>query len=99
MPAPLALPLTMATAVGSTGAGPGDTVYIRGGTYKGAVNCTRSGNSGACITFRAYQGELPIFQGSGGSGISSSTAQYVRFIGIAVRNFTSASRSTTQAGS
>jgi hypothetical protein len=31
----------------------------------------------------------PIIQGSGGSGVSSSSAQYVRFIGIAVRNFSS----------
>lgn len=57
----MAAPWTMAKAVGSTGAGPGDTVWIRGGTYNGAVNFTRSGNSGAWITFRAYQGELPIF--------------------------------------
>ena len=61
----------------------------RGGTYNGAVNFTRSGNAGAWITFRAYQGELPIIQGSGGSGVSSSSAQYVRFVGIAVRNFSS----------
>ena len=69
----MAAPWTMAKAVGSTGAGPGDTVYIRGGTYNGAVNFTRSGNSGAWITFRAYQGELPILQGTTGSGISSGS--------------------------
>src|SRR5262245_54713786 len=82
-------PWTMAKAVGSTGAAPGDTVWVRGGTYNGGVNFTRSGNSGAWITFQAYQGELPIFQGTTGSGITSSTAQYVRFVGIAVRNLTS----------
>ena len=76
-------------AVGSTGAEPGDTVWIRRGTYNGAVNFTGSGNAGAWITFRAYQGELPIIQGSGGSGVSSSSAQYVRFVGVAVRNFSS----------
>lgn len=75
----MAAPWTMAKAVGSTGAGPGDTVWIRGGTYNGAVNFTRSGNSGAWITFRAYQGELPIFQGTTGSGISSSSASSARW--------------------
>jgi hypothetical protein len=67
------------------GAGPGDTVWIRGGTYNGAVNFTRSGNSGAWITFRAYQGELPIFQGTTGSGISSSSAQDVKFMQLRPR--------------
>ena len=85
----MAAPWTFAKAVSSTGAGPGDTVFVRGGTYNGAVNFTRSGSAGSWITFRAYQGELPIIQGSGGSGVSSSSAQYVRFMGIAVRNFSS----------
>ena len=85
----MAAPWTFAKAISATGAGPGDTVYVRGGTYNGAVNFTRSGSAGSWITFRAYQGELPIIQGSGGSGVSSSSAQYVRFVGIAVRNFTS----------
>lgn len=74
----MAAPWTFAKAVSSTGAVPGDTVYVRGGTYNGAVNFTRSGSAVAWITFRAYQGELPIIQGTGGSGVSSSSAQYVR---------------------
>ena len=85
----MAAPWTFAKAISATGAGPGDTVYVRGGTYNGAVNFTRSGSAGSWITFRAYQGELPIIQGSSGSGVSSSSAQYVRFVGIAVRNFSS----------
>lgn len=45
----------------------GDTVYIRGGTYYGNLNCidrgNGSGNSGTVgspIAFRAYNGEIPI---------------------------------------
>jgi hypothetical protein len=39
----MAAPWTFAKAISATGAGPGDTVYVRGGTYNGAVNFTRSG--------------------------------------------------------
>ena len=34
--------------------GPGDRVWIRDGTYNGAVNFTRSGNSGAWIAVRNF---------------------------------------------
>lgn len=42
---------------------PGDTVYIRGGTYVGwanQLNPIRAGRADAWITFRAYEGELPV---------------------------------------
>src|SRR5215471_13848723 len=48
---------------------PGDTVYIRGGSYtEGVSSIPRSGTSAAWITFSAYPGELPIFDGAGGGG-------------------------------
>jgi hypothetical protein len=49
-------------------ASPGDTVYIRGGTYRFSgtqatvgVSFTKSGQSGKPIRYFAYAGELPIF--------------------------------------
>lgn len=60
----------------------GDTVYLRGGTYNEAIYPSASGAPNAWITFSAYPGELPILSGA---GVSSSTAQYIRIVGIAVR--------------
>ena len=69
----------------------GDTVYLRGGTYSGSLTPQNSGTASAWITFAAYPGELPIFdgKGAGGTGIGSSTAQYVRFVGLVARNYSS----------
>jgi parallel beta-helix repeat protein len=82
-------PCSIGTA--SRNAQPGDTVYLRGGRYGGTLNPANSGNSGAWITYRAVSGELPIFDGgqSGGTGVGSSSVQYVRFVGIVSRNFSS----------
>jgi hypothetical protein len=76
---------------GASVAQPGDTVSIRGGMYMQAVNVMRSGTAAAWITFSAFPGELPILDGSGsgGTGFSSSTAQYIRVVGIATRNWSS----------
>jgi hypothetical protein len=88
-PGTLAAPWTLAMAVGASGAEAGDTVYIRGGSYTGAYSVTNSGTASAWITFQAYPGELPILDGGGAGGIAfgSSTAQYVKVIGIVARNY------------
>jgi len=46
---------------------PGDTLYARGGTYSGQQYywSSPSGTSGSPITFAAYPGETPIFDGQG----------------------------------
>ncbi len=53
--------ITKAAAV----VGPGDRVWIRGGTYRENVNIQASGTETAPITFEAYPGERPAMDGSG----------------------------------
>lgn len=63
----LASPCTIATAVGgSSPAGPGDTIYLRGGTYAfpAQLVISRSGTSGNPIRLFNYPGEVPILDGS-----------------------------------
>jgi hypothetical protein len=45
-------------------AGPGDTIFLGGGTYREAVSLkNKSGKAGAPITLRAYPGEKPVLSG------------------------------------
>ena len=43
---------------------PGDTLYLRGGTYYDHVSLTKSGTAEAPITIASYPGELAILDGS-----------------------------------
>jgi hypothetical protein len=58
-------------AQGQAAAQPGDTVYIRGGTYfhlstaEFGVNLTKSGSPAKRIHFFAYPGEVPVFDFKG----------------------------------
>jgi len=71
---------------------PGDTVYIRAGTYHEHVNVTRSGSAGAWLTLAAYPGETPTVDGEGfdlwnwGAVIDLSEQSYVRVSGLRVIN-------------
>ncbi len=47
---------------------PGDTVYIRGGTYKEKLTVNTSGTTGNPITIQNYQNERAIIDGTGVSG-------------------------------
>lgn len=44
---------------------PGDTVYVKGGTYKEKITINRAGTSGSIITLAAYGNEKPIIDGTG----------------------------------
>jgi hypothetical protein len=44
--------------------GPGDTVYLRGGTYREQVEIKKYGTSGNWITVKNYPGETPIIDGT-----------------------------------
>ncbi|HVM58970.1 MAG TPA: right-handed parallel beta-helix repeat-containing protein, partial [Candidatus Paceibacterota bacterium] len=51
---------------------PGDTVYVRGGTYtfsgsSDALTISRSGDASGVITYAAYPGETPVIQFGGGA--------------------------------
>ncbi|MDD5527723.1 MAG: InlB B-repeat-containing protein [Patescibacteria group bacterium] len=82
----IAAPCTVATAFANAAAG--DTVYFRGGTYNvpaknsgdwmsGYYNVAHSGTAGNQITFMAYPGETPLFNGtSGGSGDKDGQNHY-----------------------
>jgi hypothetical protein len=82
----LAEPCALTTAAGKPR--PGETVYLRGGTYppQGTslwFDVAVSGDpSGGWITFAAYPCELPIIDAGG----VSITGSYLRFDGIVSRN-------------
>jgi hypothetical protein len=61
---------------------PGDTVYVRGGTYTGSFNITRSGSSGSKIIFKAYNRERAKIDCNGGNpstgNILTAQAHHVR---------------------
>src|SRR5262249_33513384 len=61
--------LTTALAGGptKTEVKPGDTIWLRGGTYTGRFNSTLTGTAGAPITVRQYPGERAILDKASGT--------------------------------
>ncbi len=69
---------------------PGDSVLIRSGVYREYLTVERSGAPGAPISFAAFAGETAILDGTGLDwryGINVEGSDYLRFEGIAVRNY------------
>lgn len=69
----------------------GDTLYVRGGTYKEAVTLWQSGTAGAPIKLAAYAGEAPVVDGQGVSvgqwmGLISLMGNYLDVTGFEVKN-------------
>ena len=69
----------------------GDTVYIRGGTYKESVTINVSGSaSGGYITFQSYSGETAIVDGTGLSVpgeaglINIVDHSYIKIVGLEI---------------
>jgi uncharacterized protein YkwD len=59
-------PIDIATALSNRGpARPGDTIWLRAGVYRGALDSTVSGTAGAPITIRSYPGERAVFDCDG----------------------------------
>ena len=62
----LANPIDLVSALSSSGpARPGDTIWLRGGTYRGAFTSTLNGTSTAPITVRQYPGERATLDNGG----------------------------------
>lgn len=86
-------------------AGPGSTVYVRGGTYNKKLSITRSGSADAGpITFTNYASELPVIDGTGLSVADQEgivqiiDASYITFKGFEIRNFTTSTRNKVPVG-
>jgi hypothetical protein len=74
-------------------ASPGDTIFVRGGTYNERVTISVSGTAGEYITLRGYSGETPILDGTGlgnGTMIYGENISYFKIIGFEIRNHTGA---------
>ena len=77
---------TVAAGVGA--ARPGDTVTVRAGTYNEAVSFGLSGSAAAgFITLQGEPGAILDGTGSSGQGITISSRNYIRVMGMTVRNF------------
>jgi parallel beta-helix repeat protein len=85
---------------------PGDTIYIKGGTYAEQVIPARSGLAGSEITYAAYPGEIPVLDGQtlsitdpdwGGLFLIKDKS-YIRVLGLRIQNSASISGSPGIAG-
>ena len=93
----LSAPWDLQTALSK--AAPGDTVWLRGGDYKGRFNCYASGTPVAPVIFRQYPGEHSRIQGPA-TEIGTITLQCHDdwFWGFEIYS-TDANRVSSQAGS
>src|SRR5438552_4120664 len=82
--------LTTALNGGNGKVQPGDTIWLRGGTYTSAINTTVAGTATAPIVVRQYPGERAILDANGGtSGTTRGdffivSGSYVTFWGFEV---------------
>ncbi|MFB7813658.1 choice-of-anchor Q domain-containing protein [Paenibacillus chitinolyticus] len=86
-------------------AGPGSTVYVRGGVYNEKLKITKSGSAQqGPITFSSYNSEAAVIDGtglsvSGTEGLIDLTdASYVNIKGFEVRNYTTAKSNVMPVG-
>jgi hypothetical protein len=76
---------TISAGVGAAQAG--DTVTVRAGIYNGAVSFPRSGAATAYITLKGDPGAILDGGGGSGQGITIFNKNYIRVMGLTVRNF------------
>ena len=66
---------------------PGDTIWVRAGTYRGAFRSTVAGQAGAPVVVRAYPGERAILDGAGSkSSALTVTGDYTVVWGLELTN-------------
>src|SRR6267378_552940 len=74
---------------GLNAANPGDTVWVKAGSYNEAVVFSKSGSAAnGYITLSGEAGAILDGTGKGQLGITISSKNYIRVIGMEVRNFT-----------
>jgi len=73
---------------------PGDTIYVKAGTYNERVTISSSGNAvDGYITLRNYPGDKPILDGTGlgnGTMIQGTHISYIKIQGFHIKNHTGA---------
>ncbi|OXM17551.1 DUF5123 domain-containing protein [Paenibacillus herberti] len=85
-------------------AGPGDTVYVLAGTYNQKLKITNSGTSSAPITFRNYNTDVAVIDGTGLSvsgmeGIVQITnASNIKVQGFEIRNYKTSTNGNAAVG-
>ena len=76
-------------AAANANAMPGDTVYLRGGTYDSSLAPAHSGTRESPITFARHQGETPLFivdtEAKGRWAIRLDGKSHIRIIGLVSR--------------
>ncbi len=78
-------PWSLAYALSHPGAlRPGDTIWVRGGSYNGTFTSKIKGTSSAPITVRAYPGERAILRNSNSLILDIAGTSYVNFWGLEI---------------
>jgi parallel beta-helix repeat protein len=87
----LASPFRTITKAASRAAA-GDVVEVRGGVYYEVVKISSRGSAAARVTFRPYNGEAAVIDGTGSAPdtnlVQFNSAEFVDFTGFEVRNAT-----------
>jgi parallel beta-helix repeat protein len=93
-------PWDFATALSNPAIGPGDTIWLRGGTYRGTFTSHLNGSASAPIKVRQYPGERAIIDGGNSSFVNILTVagSYTWYWGFEIMS-SDPTRVTTQSGS
>jgi len=97
----LSNPWDLATALAHPAAvKPGDTIWLRGGTYRGAFTSTLTGTASAPIKVRQYPGERATIDGGNSNGLTIlfTMGSYTHYINFEIMS-SDPKRTTSQEGS
>jgi len=91
-------PWSLSYALGGAGGqvNPGDTIWVRGGTYSGIFTSTLAGSAAAAIIVKGYPGERAIISGNSSSNTLKIDGTYTWFWGLEVQVGTTSRTSLRQ---